>query len=105
MSGGGSIQGMINSLKNNKKLLRSKSLFSKEKTFLNIKKEYLKAAGGNLDFKKASKEDITRIRKSVLKERKKDNIILGPVNTTRKDGFLSIFFVYRGMFDEFGSAK
>ncbi|MGS2740902.1 hypothetical protein [Sinomicrobium sp. M5D2P17] len=81
MSGGGSIQGMINSLRNNKKLLRSKRLFSKEKTFLNIKKEYLKAAGGKLDFKKASKEDIIRIRKRVIKERQKDNILLIAIAT------------------------
>ena len=53
MPGGGSIQGMINSLSNNKKLLRSKRFFHKEKTFLSLKQEYLKAADGKIDFKKA----------------------------------------------------
>ncbi|RSK38624.1 hypothetical protein [Mangrovimonas spongiae] len=39
MPGGGSIQGMITSLGNNKKLLKSKRLFKRERTFLNAKKD------------------------------------------------------------------
>ncbi|AXP83072.1 hypothetical protein CJ739_4014 [Mariniflexile rhizosphaerae] len=75
MFGGGSIQGMITSLNNNKKLLRSKRLFKKEKTFLSLKKEYLKAASGKLDLKKASAKEILEIRKKVIKKRKKEHLI------------------------------
>lgn len=76
MIGGGSIQGMITSLSNNKNLLRSKRLFKKERTFLNIKKEYLKASEGKLNLKKASKEELQQIRKKIIKERRKENMVL-----------------------------
>ena len=76
IGGGGSIQGMITSLGNNKKLLRSKRLFKKERTFLNIKKEYLDATEGKVNLKKASKQELKQIRKKIIKERRKENIIL-----------------------------
>ncbi len=76
MFGGGSAQGMKKSLSNNKKLLRSKRLFQKEQTFLNIKKEYLKATKGKVDLKKASKEELQQIRKKIIKERRKENRVL-----------------------------
>lgn len=76
MFGGGSVQGMITSLSNNKKLLRSKKLFKKERTLLNIKKEYLKATKGKLNLKKVSKEELQEIRKKVIKQRRKENILL-----------------------------
>ncbi|GAA3521328.1 hypothetical protein GCM10022393_39590 [Aquimarina addita] len=76
LGGGGSIQAMITSLSNNKKLLRSKRLFKKERTFLNIKKEYLNATEGKLNLKKASKEELQRIRKKIIKERRKENKIV-----------------------------
>jgi len=76
MVGGGSIQGMITSLRNNKELLRSKRFFSKERTFLSIKKEYLKAAGGKIAFKNASQNDILKIREKIVKARKKESAIL-----------------------------
>jgi len=73
--GGGSIQGMITSLKNNKKLLRSKKLFSKERNFLNTKKENLKATEGKLEFKEASKEELERVRNRIINQRKKERLI------------------------------
>lgn len=75
MAGGGSIQGMINSLKNNKRLLRRKRMFSKDRSFLNLKREYLKAAEGELDLKKATKEQLFTIRTKVVKAQKKRNYI------------------------------
>ena len=45
MGGGGSIQGMSNSLKINRQMLRKKTYFSKERSFLNRKREFHKAAG------------------------------------------------------------
>ncbi len=75
MGGGGSIQGMINSLKNNKKLLRRNRMFLKDRSFLNLKKEYLKAADGEVNFKKATKKQLSEIRVKVIRERKKRSYI------------------------------
>lgn len=76
MFGGGSIQGMITSLSNNRKLLRSKKLFKKERSFLNLKKEYLKASEGEKNQKKSSKEELHRVRKKIIKERRRENVLL-----------------------------
>ena len=76
MPGDGSIQGMINSLNNNKKLLRSLRLFKKEKTFLNVKKEYLKAAEGKLILREASRVELRQLREKIKKQRRKDNILI-----------------------------
>lgn len=72
---GSAIQAMNSSLSANKKLLRSKRLFKREKTFFQRKSEYLDAAGGTLAFKKASNEDLVKIRKKIRKQRKKENMI------------------------------
>lgn len=69
MGGEGSIQSMITILKNNKLLLRPK------RSFLNQKKEFVIAAKGELNLKKASKEDLERIREKIYKERKKQRTI------------------------------
>jgi len=71
MGGGGSIQGMITSLNNNRKLLRKKRLFRPEKTFFGIKNEYIKSAGGELMLKKATKKQLRDIRVKILKRRKR----------------------------------
>ncbi|MET7030803.1 hypothetical protein [Sediminicola luteus] len=65
MAGGGSIQGMIISLRNNKKLLRPK------RSFLNQRKEFLKAAKGELNLRKASKEELELFRNKIYQERKR----------------------------------
>ncbi len=65
MGGGGSIQGMIISLRNNKKLLRPK------RSFLNQRKEFLKAAKGEVNLKKASKEELKLFREKIYQERKR----------------------------------
>ena len=75
MGGGGSIQGMITSLKNNRKLLRKKRLFRPEKTFLRIKKEYIKSAKGELNLKNATGRQLRDIRVKVLKRRKKNEFV------------------------------
>ena len=66
-------------LNNNKNLLRKKSLFRRERTFLNLKKEYLKAADGKLDYKKASKEELLAIRKKIMRRRKKKEIVVATI--------------------------
>ena len=75
MGGGGSIQGMISSLNNNRKLLRKKRLFRPKKTFLNIKNEYLKSAEGELNLKKATKKQLHEIRVKILKRRKQNTLL------------------------------
>ena len=80
MFGGGSIQGMRNSLSNNKKLLRSKKYFQKERSFLNVKAEYLKAAEGKHKGQHISKEELLiikqEIRTKISKERRREALIL-----------------------------
>lgn len=93
MFGGGSIQGMITSLSNNKKLLRSKRLFKKERSFLNLKKEYLKASDGEKNLKKASKEELLRVRKKIIKERRRENVLLITVGITLMSAF-SYFIIH-----------
>ena len=73
MGGEGSMAYMIASLRDNKRLLRRKRLFEKERTFLNIKKEYYKASQGRIDFKKASPTELKKIREKVIANRKSEN--------------------------------
>ncbi len=78
MAGGGSIAGMIISLRNNSQMLRRKSMFKKESTYLNTKKEYYKASAGKVELKKATPHQLREVRRTVLENRKKDqrNFIL-----------------------------
>jgi len=73
MGGGGSMQHMMNSLRNNKSLLRKRSIFKKERTFLSTKKEYYKAAQGEFDLKKITKEELILLRAKIIKQRKIEN--------------------------------
>jgi tetratricopeptide (TPR) repeat protein len=72
IAGGGSIQNMINTLRNNKNLLRKKSMFKKERSFLQIKKEYLKVTKGKIELKNTTKEELALIRQRVLNQRQKE---------------------------------
>ncbi len=74
MGGEGSMQHMINTLRNNKSMLRKKSMFKKERTFLSTRKEYYHAAEGKIDLKKATKEELLLLRKKILKRRKAESI-------------------------------
>ena len=72
MAGGGSIQGMRTSLSNNKRLLRKKSLFRPERTFLSLKSEYIESAGGEIALKKATKAQLRAIRLKIIKEKERE---------------------------------
>ncbi len=74
-AGAGSTINMIKTLRNNRNLLRRKRMYDKERSFLSIKKEYLKAAEGKIDLKKASKEDLLNIRRKVLAARKRETLL------------------------------
>ena len=72
MPGEGSIQGMTTSLSNNKRLLRKKNMFRPERTFLSLKRAYIKSAGGEIELKKATKNQLRAIRNQIIKERRKN---------------------------------
>jgi len=74
MGGEGSMQAMNTILRNNRNLLRKKSMFKRDQSFFKARKEYLKAANGEIDFKKISKSELRKIREKVIKERKFENL-------------------------------
>ena len=75
MGGGGSIQGMNTSLKNNRMLLRTSRFNPKKKSFFNRRKEYIKAADGFVELKEATPEELHKIRKKILLQRRNGNIL------------------------------
>jgi tetratricopeptide (TPR) repeat protein len=77
MGGEGSIQQMINSLKNNKKLLRRKNRFEKEKSFLSIDKDSYKTKQKTFKSKKAAPELLNKIRKETKRASNKSKLLFG----------------------------
>jgi tetratricopeptide (TPR) repeat protein len=73
--GGGSIQGMYTSLKNNRMLLRTSHFYPRKKSFFNRKKEYIKAADGFVELEIATKDELLAIRKRILRKRRIDDFI------------------------------
>jgi tetratricopeptide (TPR) repeat protein len=72
MPGGGSILAMIQSLRNNKNLLRKRGLFNRARSIYDRRKEYYRAGKAKLDFKTVSKKELLIIRKRIIKQRKLD---------------------------------
>jgi len=70
----GNIEGMRVILRNNRQMLRKTGLFKKDQSFLSSRKEYLKAAKGEVDFKTISKSELRALREKVIKNRKADNL-------------------------------
>jgi len=75
MGGEGSMKAMIDSLRNNRKLLRNKSRFTKERSFLNLKETYLKGASGKPRFKPYSKEAIKKIKAGFQRKHKQEKVL------------------------------
>ena len=75
MGGEGSMKAMIDSLRNNRKLLRNKSRFTKERSFLNLKETDLKGASGKPRFKPYSKEAIKKIKAKFQRKRKQEKVL------------------------------
>ncbi len=87
MAGGGSIQNMLNTLKNNKNLLpKRKSFFKRDLNYFELRKYYQESP---LYFsnKKITKEELLLIRNKIREDRKRSKIL---VFTT----FLSVFVVF-----------
>ncbi|PHR73690.1 MAG: hypothetical protein COA67_02885 [Lutibacter sp.] len=76
MAGEGFMQHAINSLRNNRGLLRRNSYFKKDKSFFIRRKEYLKATKGKIKSKKLSKHELLLIRNKIISNRRKENIKL-----------------------------
>lgn len=74
MGGEGSTQHMIITMRNNLNMLRKKSMFKRERSFMNIKKEYYKASEGKIAAKKLTKKEVLIIRNKVIKNRRQENI-------------------------------
>jgi len=85
MAGGGNIQAMINSLRNNKSHLRRKSRFKKERSFLNLKQDDYKSVVGKLNTKKLTKEERFKIRTQIVKDKRRQ--------TYFNIGFFVVFLV------------
>jgi len=75
----GSLQSMASILRNNRNLLRKRSILKKDNSFLSARKEYLKAAKGEIDFKSISKEELQLLRKKVLENRKAESLKIWPI--------------------------
>ncbi len=82
LGGFGSINHMIVTLRNNRKLLPVKPSYFKNKSYTNIKNEYYKVAKESFDIKKATPEQLKLIREKIISNRKKE--------TRRQAIFLSI---------------
>ena len=70
MTGLGHLLGLRVVLKSNRDMLRKTGFFKKDRTFLSSRKEYLKAAKGQVDFKTISKSELRALREKVIKNRK-----------------------------------
>ena len=79
MAGEGFMQHAINSLRNNRSMLRRKSYFKKDKSFFSRRKEYLKASKGKIKSKKLSKNELLLIRNKIISNRRKENIKIGTI--------------------------
>ena len=73
LGGGCGAVAMIQSLRNNKKLLRKKSLFKHDAIFLGTNKENYKATQGKVKEKKATPEQLREIREKTITGNKRSN--------------------------------
>ena len=74
MGGEGSMQSMNTILRNNRNLLRKKSMFKKEKSFRYLRNKYYRNDKGKFDIRKLSKKELLEIRKKVIEDRKRENL-------------------------------
>ncbi len=74
MPGSGAIRHMVDTVRNNRKLLRKKSMFKKERSFLGLTSQIYQSADGKVPSKKLSSNELRRIKERTLKEAQKDNL-------------------------------
>jgi len=90
--GAGSIMDMIARLRNNRNLLRKKSVFNKDKGYFENERMDVKSKAKGLHFKKASEAELKIFRKKLKTEKRKDGIITFLVATAIAT-FLSLIVV------------
>jgi tetratricopeptide (TPR) repeat protein len=74
MPGEGSMMHMIITLRNNKKLLRKKGMFKKERSFLQSDKSNYAAPSTGIPSEEVAPEQLEKIRSKVIGERKRRNL-------------------------------
>jgi len=72
LGGFGSINHMIVTLRNNKKLMPNKRSYFKPNSYQVIKTEYNKAADASFNFKKATPAQLKKIRAGIIQKRKRE---------------------------------
>ena len=72
LGGFGSINHMIVTLRNNKKLLPAKRSYFKNRNYSTIKNEYYNAVGDAFNIKNANPEQLLAIRKKIIRKRNKE---------------------------------
>ena len=77
MPGAGSMDHMVKTIRNNAKLLRKKSLFKKERSFLQSKKEDFATETSGIPTEAISEEKLAAIKNKMIASRKKRNLQLG----------------------------
>jgi len=74
MPSGGSIQSMITTLHNNKKLLRKRRIHDSKFGFAMLRDKYRTYSTGSVDSKPLSKEELLKIRTKIINDRRKERI-------------------------------
>jgi len=82
MGGEGSIQSMITILRNNKSLLRKKSIFRRETGFARLREEYRYYTEGRIDSKPISEKELSKIRDKIKKQNRRHNFRLALLATS-----------------------
>src|SRR5690554_494645 len=72
LGGFGSINHMIVTLRNNKRLLPNRRSYFKPNSYQVTKTEYNKAAGATFNIKKATPTQLQKIRASIIQKRKRE---------------------------------
>ena len=72
MAGSGFTRQMVDTIRNNRNLLRKKSMFKKERSFLGLKSEDIKLTDTKVESRKLSRTELRRIKEKTLKEARKD---------------------------------
>ena len=76
MAGEGFSKHASTSLRENRNLRRKKSMFKKERTFLNQKSSDIKTDSGHIPYKKPSKYLLSKIKEETFDRRKKETITI-----------------------------
>lgn len=80
MGGEGSIQSMITILRNNKNMLRRKSVFRRETGFARLRTEYRNYTKGRIDSEPITEKELSEIREKIKKQNRRHNLRLASLS-------------------------